>query len=66
MMEAIGKVNRLISQWPTDDNLPADGFDSVKSMYKKLNAGLGEIGGASDSELKFVTTFPCSCGHFSS
>ena len=41
--DTIGRVNRLISAWPQDDNIPAQGYDSVKSIYKKLNASLKEI-----------------------
>lgn len=41
--ETIGRINRLLSAWPQDDTLPAEGYDSVKSIYKKLNSGLKEI-----------------------
>ncbi|KAI0926963.1 hypothetical protein AcW1_007659 [Taiwanofungus camphoratus] len=42
-IETVGRVNRLLSAWPTDDILPAEGYDSVKSIYKKLTSGLQEI-----------------------
>jgi SAGA-associated factor 29 len=42
-VETIGRVNRLISSWPSDDTLPAEGFDGVKPVYKKLLSGLQEV-----------------------
>jgi len=50
--DTIGRVNRLISAWPTDDTLPAEGFDSVKSTYKKLLLGLNEIKNAAERDAK--------------
>jgi len=41
--DTIGRVNRLLSAWPVDDDLPAEGFDSVRNTYKKLTSGLTEI-----------------------
>lgn len=41
--ETIGRVNRLLSAWPADDNLPAEGYESVKTLYKKLTTGLNDI-----------------------
>ncbi|KAI0648080.1 SGF29 tudor-like domain-containing protein [Trametes meyenii] len=41
--DTVGRVHRLLSQWPTDDTLPSEGIDGVKSLYKKLNAGLNEV-----------------------
>lgn len=41
--ETVGRVNRLISAWPQGDALPTEGYEGVKSIYKKLNAGLREI-----------------------
>ncbi|KAF9077694.1 SGF29 tudor-like domain-containing protein [Rhodocollybia butyracea] len=49
-IETIGRVNRLISAWPADDTLPAEGLDSVKSIYKKLVSGLEEIRLTSEKE----------------
>ncbi|KAJ7288343.1 SGF29 tudor-like domain-containing protein [Mycena rebaudengoi] len=52
--ETIDRVNRLISVWPTDDTLPAQGLNDVKGIYKKLSAGLEEIQAASDREVKAI------------
>ncbi|KAH9168466.1 SGF29 tudor-like domain-containing protein [Lactarius sanguifluus] len=54
--ETVGRVNRLITTWPTDDAFPADGFESVnlKSNYKKLATGLKEIKTQSDSDIKAI------------
>src|SRR5262245_26544208 len=51
--ETIGRVNRFIAAWPADDTLPAEGIDSVKTVYKKLSAGLHEIRGTSEKEAKY-------------
>ncbi|XP_006462666.1 hypothetical protein AGABI2DRAFT_193774 [Agaricus bisporus var. bisporus H97] len=50
--ETIGKVNRMISAWPTDDTLPAEGFDAVRQTYKKLSHGLHEIADVAAGEEK--------------
>lgn len=52
--ETIGRINRLISAWPQDDTLPAEGLDSVKTSYKKLASGLEEISKISEREVKSV------------
>ncbi|KJA23198.1 hypothetical protein HYPSUDRAFT_137927 [Hypholoma sublateritium FD-334 SS-4] len=41
--DTIGRVNRLISVWPTDDTLPAEGLASLKTNQGKLTLGLNEI-----------------------
>lgn len=51
-IETIGRVNRLISVWPTDDTLPAEGIDAVKSLFKKLSPGLVDIRLAAEDEAK--------------
>jgi SAGA-associated factor 29 len=51
--EAIGRVNRLIASWPSDDTLPAEGFDGVKIVYKKLVSGLQELKNNADKETKY-------------
>lgn len=51
-IETISRVNRLISAWPADDTLPAQGLDDVKNIYKKLSAGLDEITKTSEREIK--------------
>ncbi|KAJ8518460.1 hypothetical protein ONZ45_g4445 [Pleurotus djamor] len=52
--ETIDRVNRLITIWPTDDNLPAEGLDSVKSNYKKLSTGLHDIQDSATREAKAI------------
>ena len=41
--DTIGRVHRLLSQWPSDDSLPSEGIDGVKSIYRKLVSGLTEV-----------------------
>ncbi|KAK7048358.1 SAGA-associated factor 29 [Favolaschia claudopus] len=53
-IETIGRVNRLISVWPADDTLPAQGLDNVKQIYRKLYSGLEEIQTTSDREIKAI------------
>ncbi|KXN88167.1 SAGA-associated factor 29 [Leucoagaricus sp. SymC.cos] len=50
--ETIGRVNRMISAWPTDDTLPAEGFDAVKQTFKRLSNGLREIETSASGEEK--------------
>ncbi|TCD66620.1 hypothetical protein EIP91_001130 [Steccherinum ochraceum] len=50
--DTVGRVNRLISAWPSDDTLPAEGFDSVKTTYKKLVSGLNDIKAAAERDAK--------------
>lgn len=52
--ETTGRVNRLISAWPADDTLPAEGYESVKSTYKKLLSGLREIHSIGTEDIKSV------------
>ncbi|KAL4251861.1 SAGA-associated factor 29 [Abortiporus biennis] len=53
--DAIGRVNRLLSAWPADDTVPpAEGFDNVKNVYKKLTSGLNEIKSAADRDAKAI------------
>ncbi|KAJ7780653.1 SGF29 tudor-like domain-containing protein [Mycena maculata] len=53
-IETIGRVNRLISVWPADDTVPAQGFDNVKQIYRKLSSALEEIQTTSDREVKAI------------
>ncbi|KAF8134802.1 SGF29 tudor-like domain-containing protein [Mycena galopus ATCC 62051] len=53
-VETIGRINRLISVWPTDDTLPAQGLNAVKEMYHKLNLGLEGIKATSEREVKAI------------
>ncbi|EEB90918.1 hypothetical protein MPER_10813, partial [Moniliophthora perniciosa FA553] len=50
----IGRVNRLISAWPPDDVVPAEGFDSLKTTYKKLSLALNEIQDISRDEIQAI------------
>lgn len=52
--EAVGRVNRLIASWPSDDMLPAEGFDGVKPVYKKLVSGLQELKSNAEKESQYV------------
>jgi len=52
--EAIGRVNRLIASWPSDDTLPAEGFEGVKIVHKKLVSGLQELKNNAEKETKAI------------
>lgn len=52
--DTISRVNRLISAWPSDDTVPSEGLDGVKTIYKKLNTGLKDIETASNHEVKAI------------
>jgi SAGA-associated factor 29 len=52
--ETVGRVNRLISAWPQDDTLPAEGYEGVKTVYKKLKSGLRDIQSQAESEVMCV------------
>jgi len=51
-MDTIERVNRLISGM--DDQLPAEGLDGVKTVYKKLTSGLHEIQSAAATEAEYA------------
>jgi SAGA-associated factor 29 len=51
-IETIGKVNRLIAAWPTDDMVPVDGFESVKTTHKRLSSALNEIRNTAEKEVR--------------
>ncbi|KAF9485835.1 hypothetical protein BDN70DRAFT_870730 [Pholiota conissans] len=42
-VETIARVNRLISAWPSDDNLPTEGLASLRSSQGRLSSGLVDI-----------------------
>ena len=42
-IDPVGRVNRLISVWPQDDTLPAEGYEGLRPVFKKLMSGLQEI-----------------------
>jgi SAGA-associated factor 29 len=52
-LETIERVNRLINAWPPDDTLPAEGYEGVKTIYKKLLPGLTDIRLAAEEEVKY-------------
>ncbi|KAG2155820.1 SGF29 tudor-like domain-containing protein [Suillus bovinus] len=53
-LETIGRVNRLISAWPTDDVLPAEGYDNLKTNYKRLSSALKDVRHISEEEVKAI------------
>jgi len=56
--ETIGRVNRLISAWPADDTLPAEGIGHMKTIQQKLTSGLSDIMNACDQEIKWGVGSP--------
>ncbi|KAF9220941.1 hypothetical protein BS17DRAFT_712952 [Gyrodon lividus] len=50
--ETIGRVNRLIAAWPTDDSLPTESYDTLKTNYKRLSSALKEVRRNADEESK--------------
>ena len=56
--DPLGRVHRLLSQWPSDDALPTEGIDGVKSIYKKLSSGLNEVKMNAENDVKCVSEFP--------
>ncbi|KAK2465189.1 hypothetical protein APHAL10511_002543 [Amanita phalloides] len=53
-LESLEKVNRLISAWPTDDTIPAEGLEGVKVIHRKLAPGITEVKLAAEEELKAI------------
>ncbi|KAF8967044.1 SGF29 tudor-like domain-containing protein [Flammula alnicola] len=53
-LETIGRVNRLISAWPTDDTLPTEGLGSLKTIQAKLASGLEDIKTHSEQDVKAI------------
>ena len=54
--DTLGKVNRLISAWPPDEALPAEGIEGVERVRKRLVAGLTDIKTSSERDIKYVIT----------
>jgi len=51
--DAIGRVNRSISAWPTisgEDPEPMESFETVKTTHRKLSSGLNEIKTTAEAE----------------
>ncbi|EPQ54487.1 hypothetical protein GLOTRDRAFT_106180 [Gloeophyllum trabeum ATCC 11539] len=53
-VDTIGRVNRLVSAWPIDDSLPAEGIENVKMVHKKLITALQDIRTMSRTELEAI------------
>ncbi|KIJ64434.1 hypothetical protein HYDPIDRAFT_132292 [Hydnomerulius pinastri MD-312] len=51
-VETIGRVNRLIAAWPTDDSLATEGYDTLKANYKRLSSALKEVRRNAEDEIK--------------
>ena len=49
-VDLVGRVNRLISAWPQDDTLPAEGYEGLRPVFKKLMPGLQDIKRHADQE----------------
>jgi SAGA-associated factor 29 len=52
--ETIARVNRLIDIWPTDDAFPTEGFETIRTNYKKLVSGLNDIKAQSERDAKYT------------
>lgn len=53
-LDMVGRTNRLIASWPTNDDLPGEGWKSLKENYKKLTASLDDIQKHADTEVKLI------------
>ncbi|RXW23386.1 hypothetical protein EST38_g2452 [Candolleomyces aberdarensis] len=53
-LDLVGRANRLITAWPTGDDLPGEGWKSLKENYKKLTNALEDIQKHSDAEVKLL------------
>lgn len=51
-VDTMARVNRLISTWPTDDTVPAEGLGYLQSVQGKLTSGLTEIMNSANQEAK--------------
>ncbi|KIY69128.1 hypothetical protein CYLTODRAFT_421056 [Cylindrobasidium torrendii FP15055 ss-10] len=54
--ETLGRVNRLIAAWPTDDTVPSEGLDDIKQTQNRLRLGLHEIENNSEKGVKMIDT----------
>ncbi|KAF9565662.1 hypothetical protein CPC08DRAFT_658617 [Agrocybe pediades] len=52
--ETISRVNRLISAWPTDDSLPAEGVASLKPIQSRITQTLTNIKETAEEEAKII------------
>ncbi|KAH6912842.1 SGF29 tudor-like domain-containing protein [Coprinopsis sp. MPI-PUGE-AT-0042] len=53
-LDLVGRTNRLIASWPTNDDLPGEGWKSLKENYKKLTASLDDIQKHADTEVRLI------------
>lgn len=54
--EAIDRVNRSISAWPSlsgEDGEPMESFETVKKTYEKISRGLGQVKSNAEAESKY-------------
>ncbi|KAI0372128.1 hypothetical protein BV20DRAFT_940605 [Pilatotrama ljubarskyi] len=52
--DTVGRVHRLLSGWPTDDSVPPEGIDHVKTLYKKLISGLNEVKATAEKDAEAI------------
>lgn len=52
--DTVARINRLINGWPADNALPADGYEGLRTQYRRLEAGLQEIKRTAEHEAKLV------------
>lgn len=52
--ETIGRFDRGLLAWPTDDTLPAEGYGYVKSNYKMLVSALKELQTIGQEDIKAI------------
>jgi SAGA-associated factor 29 len=50
----VAHVNRLIDTWPADDAFLTEGFETLKTKYKKLVSSLNDIKAQSDRDIKYT------------
>jgi hypothetical protein len=53
-LDIIDRVNRLIAQWPHDDTMPAEGWEGIRSVHKKLEPNLQRLQSISDEEIRYI------------
>jgi SAGA-associated factor 29 len=50
--ETIQRVNRLMAGWPTEDELPPDGLEGLRSTARKLEQGFLDIKRDAEEEVR--------------
>ncbi|KAI6044783.1 SGF29 tudor-like domain-containing protein [Pisolithus marmoratus] len=51
-VDTIGRVNRLITAWPTDDSFPTESYETLKTNYKKLSTALRNVRSSAEEEAR--------------